>query len=241
MFGSLGVRNKRETMMRLVRKILPIILGTAGLGGFNTAQGNVLLNGDFETGTLANWTTFITSSNGRLGPSSLPDINTFDVSGSGPSQAARFQVGEVVFVTGTPEGGGIFQSINVGAGTLSASANIAAWDSTTANGSNLFWGLIELLIDATVVDSTDFGHPPCCDPVRDTLSGSMVVGAGSHEIRLRLTRPSGGAPTLGVTPFQYIDNVVADIATTGRVAEPASFALLGLGLAGLGFSRRKNA
>jgi len=193
------------------------------------AQANSILNGDFETGTYADWTLF-TNPGGTLGPSPLPDINLFDVTGSGATNAARVQIGSA--------GGGISQVITVGAGLLSVSANIAAWDSNSDDGANADWGTFQLLIDGTVVDTVSFGSPTCCDPVRDSLNGSLSVGTGSHEIEFLVTR-GFATGSLGATPFEYIDNVVADGAAVAAAPAPATLVLFGLGLAALGWSCRK--
>lgn len=97
------------------------------------AANAAVVNGDFATGDFTGWTTF-TTSGGSLGPVDANTVTSFDVSGTGASQAARFQVGQSG--GSFDQGGGIYQSVVVGAGTLSVSADIAAWDSTSGNGSN---------------------------------------------------------------------------------------------------------
>jgi len=66
----------------------------------------ILLNGDFETGDLTGWTTFLTP-NGSIGSTNgVPDVVPFDVTGGGtPSDAAQFEVGELAFSVSTrPKG-----------------------------------------------------------------------------------------------------------------------------------------
>ncbi len=84
---------------------------------------NVVTNGDFETGNLNGWTTFLTS-NGVLNPT----VVLFDTDGdTTATQSARFQVGEVINVGDIiAEGGGIFQNVITPAGTVMISADISA-------------------------------------------------------------------------------------------------------------------
>ena len=84
-------------------------------------------NGDFQTGTLAGWTTF-TTPNGTIG---TPAVVSFDTTGSGASLAAQFVVGEVTF-TGVFEGGGIFQSVTTPQGVFKVSADTAAVQTFTS-------------------------------------------------------------------------------------------------------------
>ena len=113
-----------------------------------------LINAGFETGDLSGWTTF-TTADGTLGGAGVVVV-PFDTDGDGvASKSARFRVGKR---PGTPtppalEGGGMYQSVTLGAGTLAISADIAAW---TPWG-NLDGGLFELLFDGGLVDSHDFG------------------------------------------------------------------------------------
>jgi len=160
---------------------------------------NVVTNGDFETGNLNGWTTFLTA-NGVLDPA----VALFDTDGdSTATQSARFNVGG----SGGQEGGGIFQNVITPAGTVMIAADIAAHQ-THPIFTNGECGVFTLFFDGAQVDSHTFGS---CDPLPEILRSQLTatvngVSAGSHEVKIQMTRPfeTGGA---GVTPFQYIDNV----------------------------------
>jgi hypothetical protein len=186
-----------------------------------------LINGGFETGDLSGWTTF-TTDNGSLGAGG--DVVPFDTSGRGVSPSAHFQVGEAVFNPFDPAGGGgIFQEVSLGTGTLNIAADIAAM--THAVG-NLEGGLFELLFDGLVVDAHDMGAIGANSVERARLFASLTVTAGPHEIRFLMTRPFG---VNAITPHQYIDDVT--LSGEAAIPEPATLALVGIGL--LELARRR--
>lgn len=191
-----------------------------------------LVNPGFETGTLTGWTTFITA-NGTLGPFPLPNVVLFDVDGDSVStKAARFQVGEITFQH-IQEGGGIFQNFESGAGWLALSVDIASQNFSDHNN-NGAGGLFTLFLDGIGVDILDFGLINFGVTERDTLDAIVPVTAGTHEIRISMTRPF---LTGGDTPFQFIDNVAID--HVAPIPEPTTLALLGAGLAGLAARGRR--
>jgi len=160
---------------------------------------NVVTNGDFETGNLNGWATFLTA-NGVLNPA----VALFDTDGdSTATQSAQFQVGEAAF-QGTGAGGGIFQNVITPAGTVMIAADIATVQDTS-QGVNFECGIFTLFFDNVQVDSHAFGQCPGLNVVaRSQLAATIpVVSAGAHEVKIQMTRPF----TVGLTPFQYIDNV----------------------------------
>jgi hypothetical protein len=201
------------------------------------AYANVVINGDFETGTFAGWSLFATSSNASLGtPSGGRAIVPFDVQGSGSTtNAARFQVGQNIFTSGIQEGGGIRQTIITTSGMATFHADIAAQET---NGSgNGAAGLFSVLLDGVVLSSFDFGDIGIRQIERNTFDFTAPITDGQHVLSLQMTRPFGaGGQTLGLTPFQYWDNVSLNVTS---VSEPASVLLLGLALAALAIRRRR--
>ncbi len=160
-------------------------------------------NGDFTEGHLANWTTF-TTSNGTLGFPPDPRGRSFDVSGSEVERAAQFQVGQAGDV-GTEEGGGLMQTIHTKAGGLVFSADIAAF----AKSVNLEGGTFSVLLDGVTEDTVSFGIMPRGTTDRGTLSFDVPVTAGAHVVEILITRPATDGSKRGDTPFQYITDISA--------------------------------
>jgi hypothetical protein len=197
-------------------------------------KADLLVNGDFQTGDLTGWTTFTTAdgSNGT----GLPDVVSFDTSGTGASLAAHFNIGQAVFVSGQQEGGGIFQDVATGAGTFTITGLLASQDSPLGPNSQL--GIFSVLVDGVTEQTIDLGRSPAADAiVRNSFDVTFgIATAGTHEIQFLITRPFTSG--LGNSPEQYLDNLTLN-GPSPSVPEPSSLALCGLGGLGLAALARR--
>ncbi len=194
-----------------------------------------VLNGNFETGDFSGWSMFVTP-NGTLSPvPQLPDVTSFDVTGGGfSSLAATFQVGEAVYFSGDPhtfQGGGIFQNFESVEGLYSISLNIASYYSGITGIANRSPGVFTLFLDGATLDSRDLYQVnggrdiQAHQTIRSSLSATVPLQSGTHEIRVLITRDATAGGLFGETPLGYLDNV-----QVSTVPEPTATALLSVGL-----------
>jgi hypothetical protein len=202
-------------------------------------KADLLVNGDFQTGDLTGWTTF-TTANGSNG-TGLPDVVSFDTSGTGASLAAHFNIGQAVFNMGQPEGGGIFQDVATGAGTFTITGLLASQDSPMGPNSDL--GTFSVLVDGVTEQTFQLGVSPGANAiVRDSFDVTFSIAtAGTHEIQFLITRPFTNG--LGSTPEQYLDDLTLN-GPSPSVPEPSTMLLGGFGavvvLGWQGVRRRKS-
>jgi hypothetical protein len=199
------------------------------LGSAGQVSAGPLINGDFGTGNLTGWTVF-TTANGTNG-AGLPQVVQFDTLGTGiPVNSAEFQVGQAAFVPGSQQGGGLFQNVILGPGSLTVSAAIAAHGVASTNAQG---GVFSILFDGVPVSTHAFGLINPGQTLRFELSASLPsVTGGSHEIAIEITRPflqnSG-------TPEQFFTDVT--LSGSATVPEPSTLALLALGAGDLAGGR----
>jgi hypothetical protein len=167
-----------------VKRTVFLAACVAALAVTLVASAAPVVNGDFETGDLTGWTTF-TTANGTIG---TPAVVSFDTTGTGASNAAKFNVGRQVLGSGAPEGGGIHQSVNTAAGEFDVSADVAVRLEAAAEIDASSCGSFELLVDGAVVAGHDFGN---CDG--GVTERSTLSAAGQSPTPV-CTRSGSGSP-----------------------------------------------
>ena len=197
----------------------------------------LIQNGTFSNG-LAGWTPYTTANgtaggfiqNGDVFTALLPTTASFDVTGSGAQSALFLNVGVLTPpFGGTPQGGGVFQTVSTTGGVATFSASIAAYSRT----GNIAGGIFSVLVDNVALASIDFGDIGALQTERGTLSFATTLSAGTHIIALQAVRPFGAA--VNVTS-QYFTNVSLDVA---GVPEPTTWAMLVLGFGFTGGAMRR--
>ena len=185
----------------------------------------ILLNGDFETGDLTGWTTFLTP-NGSIGSTNgVPDVVPFDVTGGGtPSDAAQFEVGELAFLgVHTAQGGGILQDFTCAPGQYDVSLDFAAQNINSL--SNAQGGMFSLFVDGNLLASMNIAEIGSGQILRGDLSATAGLGPGTHQIMVEITRSWLAGDGVVFTPLEYLDNI-----SVTPVPEPSQAALGILGL-----------
>lgn len=189
-----------------------------------------VLNGNFETGDLSNWTISFTPG----GTSAVMNAEQFDIDGGGPlgtSFAARFSVGRID-ATQTGNQGVIFtQMASVIAGNAyQIDFDWSAWR-PTGQAANTQGGIFELIVGGTTIATATAGSTSGAAPRFGHLTGNFVAGAtGEIAVGVMITRPFTIPTPTAPTLFQFIDNFT-------MVPSPGAGAVLAL--AGLAAARRR--
>lgn len=206
----------------------------------------VLTNGDFETGDLTGWTTTGLGTTGNC-PAANRDWNVSSTNSTGCSSVGSPPEGNFaaynMFDGAGPLQYGLYQSFNLSNGITAANLS---WIQATAGG---FGGertfqidlldaagtnvLTNLYTEIFSISNNNINNPWHTMSIDVT---SELLAFQGQDVTLgfiaSIPRTWSGAAGFG------LDSVNLDIRTS--VPEPSVFALLGLGLVGLGFVRRKD-
>jgi hypothetical protein len=186
-----------------------IVSGIAGI-----SAGNMLTNGDFESGDLSGWTVFTTDNGDNGTGCPVVELTSF---GMNDSNKVKFRIGSTV--SGQAGGGGICQDVMVDtAGMYDLSAEFMF--STIGLPTGRYRpGLFELLVDEQLVASHDYGEQAGGAVYWEFEDGSIYLEPGLHEVCVQITRTE---LTGSSAPWQFVDNVT-------MMPEPATVVLLVLG------------
>ena len=175
-----------------------------------SAMGQLITNGDFETGTLSGWTVANTE-NGVGAPGS---VVTVDIDGPGPlnpSQAATFMVGQAVFASGVQEGIEMSQQIPLQAGvTYTFDMDWSAQRLSTSNNSQ--GGVFTVIVDGNQIAQQAAGTVSASVPKYGHINAQYTPAAsGTATLVIRITRPFMSPGDLS----QYVDNITLTGPATG--------------------------
>jgi hypothetical protein len=214
---------KRLSLLSLA--LLALVIASTGLA----SASNLLTNGSFEQGNFNNWTQG-TTPNGSPGVG-FPIITAWPLGGM---NAAEYEVGEVNF-DGTFQGATLSQNFTTSGGIINFGFDYAAMGDgihTNADG-----GDFVLMVDSFVLNSFDVGQITANQLITGSLTASESLTAGTHTFEIEILRDFQTNP--GNTPYQYVTGAFANGPGGGTTPEPSTLLLLGSGIAGVWFRRRR--
>ncbi|RMH02838.1 MAG: hypothetical protein D6704_13525 [Nitrospirae bacterium] len=159
----------------------------------------------FEEQVDSLWTPFVTP-NGTIGEQDRPKRIRFDTTGNEqPSWCLRFQVGHRIAgkMPDSRQGGGIYRTFSVTRGRYEISVDVASAYASPKHRRNMDGGVFELLVDGKILDQVVIGPIETGTVKRRTLHSTLNLDAGTHELRIRITRRFANKSA----PWQYVDNV----------------------------------
>lgn len=210
---------------------MKIVLMGAAMAVVAGANAQMFINGNFEAGDLSFWNI----SNTANGQTALQNVVQYDIDGPGTrptNYAAQFNVGQVNFNFGVPEGIELTQTLNLTAGWQYYFDFDWAAEGDTALG-NAEGGIFSLIVNGNALSTQAAGSISAGQVIYGHVTGIFTpTTSGSYVVGARIERPWTTAAT---TPLQYVDN----FAVTAIVPEPGTMAVIALGGAFLARRRRK--
>jgi hypothetical protein len=171
------------------------------------AHAQQFVNGDFETGSLDPWI-IRTTPNGRT---LSQGVAPYEIKGpgTGVSNAARFQVGQILFTPGEQEGIEVLQELQLNEGVEYTVSFDWAADRLTTTAFNSDLGTFGIVVDGALMDSVWAGEWQANQsaPAVGSLAARFTPSrTGTHTVGVRITRRFQPPTEM----YQYLDNIRID-------------------------------